>query len=171
MIWAALRWVGFAVLAVVALVVARMLAPGRKELEFDIFVLVLGAFGLIVLAAELRRLAPTAGRALVQETLEPDRPEERPIAGLLRLERELSMASARQFDLHYRLRPILRDVASARLERRGLALDSGRPVVQELLGDELFELTAPDREPPADRLAPGPGPEGLDRTIGRLERL
>ena len=34
------------------------------------------------------------------------------------------MASARQFDLHYRLRPILRDVAAARLERRGLALDS-----------------------------------------------
>jgi len=170
-IWAALRWVGFAVLAVVALVVARMLAPGRKELEFDIFVLVLGAFGLIVLAAELRRLAPAAGRSLVEEALEPDPPEERPIAGLLRLERELSMASARQFDLHYRLRPILRDVAAARLERRGLALDSGRPAVQELLGDELFELTAPDREPPADRLAPGPGPEGLDRTIGRLERL
>jgi hypothetical protein len=170
-IWAALRWVGFAVLAVIALVVARMLAPGRKALEFDIFVLVLGGLGLIVLAAELRRLAPTAEGSLVEEALEPEPDEERPIAGLLRLERELSMASARQFDLHYRLRPILRDVAAARLERRGVALDSGRPVVRELLGDELFELTAPDREPPANRLAPGPGVEGLDRTIGRLERL
>jgi hypothetical protein len=170
-IWAALRWVGFAVPAVIALVAARMIAPGRKDLELDVFVLVLGGFGLLVLAAELRRLAPTAERSLVEEALEPEPVEERPIAGLLRLERELSMASARQFDLHYRLRPILRDIAGARLERRGVDLDSGRPVVQELLGDELFELTAPDREPPKNRLAPGPGVEGLDRTIGRLERL
>ena len=171
MITAALRWAGLAVLAAIALLVARMVSPGRKDLELDVFILVLGGIGLLVLAAELRRLAPTAERSLVEEALEPEPAEERPIADLLRLERALSMASARQFDLHYRLRPILRDVAAARLEHRGLDLDSGRPVVQELLGDELFELTAPDREPPANRLAPGPGVEELDRTIGRLERL
>ena len=170
-ITAALRWVGLAVLAVIALVAARMISPGRRDLELDVFILVLGGIGLLVLAAELRRLAPTAERSLVEEALDPEPAEKRPIADLLRLERALSMASARQFDLHYRLRPILRDVAAARLEQRGLDLDSGRPVVQELLGDELFELTAPDREPPANRLAPGPGVEGLDRTIGRLERL
>jgi len=171
MIQAVLRWVGFAVLAVIALVIARITAPGRKDLELDIFVLVLGGLGLLVLAAELRQIAPAKEGSLVEEALEPEAPEERPIADLLRLERELSMASARQFDLHYRLRPILRDVAAARLEQRGLDLGSGRPVVHELLGDELFELTAPDREPPKDRLAPGPGLEGLDRTITRLERL
>ncbi len=171
MIRAALRWVGLAVPVVIALIAARMISPGRKDLELDIFVLVLGGLGLAVLAAELRRLAPTAEGSLVEEALEPEPPEKRPIADLLRLERELSMGAARQFDLHYRLRPILRDVATARLEKRGLDLDSGRPAVHELLGDELFELTAPDREPPADRLAPGPGVEGLDRTIGRLERL
>jgi hypothetical protein len=170
-IWAALRWVGFAAVAVVALVVARMLAPGRKELELDIFVLVLGGFGLLVLASELRRLAPPAGDSLVEAALEPEPVEERPIADLLRLERELSMAAARQFDLHYRLRPILRDIAAAKLERRGLAIDSGRPAVEELLGDELFELTSAEREPPSDRLAPGLGLDGLDRTISRLERL
>jgi len=168
---AALRWVGLAVPLVIALVAARMISPGRRELELDLFVLVLGGLGLMVLAAELGRLAPTAGESLVEQALEPEPPEERPIADLLRLERELSMASARQFDLHYRLRPVLRDVATARLEQRGIDIDSGRPVVQELLGDELFELTAPNREPPKNRLAPGPGIEGLDRTISRLERL
>lgn len=171
MIRAALRWVGLAVPLVIALVAARMISPGRRELELDLFVLVLGGLGLMVLAAELGRLAPTAGESLVEQALEPEPPEERPIADLLRLERELSMASARQFDLHYRLRPVLRDVATARLEQRGIDIDSGRPVVQELLGDELFELTAPNREPPKNRLAPGPGIEGLDRTISRLERL
>jgi hypothetical protein len=165
------RWVGLGMVAVIALVAARMISPGRKDLELDVFVLALGVLGLLVLSAELGRLAPSAEGSLVEDALEPDPVEERPIAGLLRLERELSMASARQFDLHYRLRPVLRDVAAARLEQRGLDLDSGRPVVQELLGDELFELTAADREPPKNRLAPGPGVEGLDRTIARLERL
>jgi hypothetical protein len=166
-----LRMVGLSVPIVIALVAARMISPGRESLELDIFVLVLGGVGLMVLAAELGRLAPTAEKSLVEEALEPEPPEERPIADLQRLERELSMASSRQFDLHYRLRPVLRDVATARLEQRGLDLDSGRPIVQELLGEELFELTAPDREPPKNRLAPGPGIEGLDRTITRLERL
>jgi hypothetical protein len=168
---AALRWVGLAVLAAIALVAARMISPGRKELELDVFVLVLGGLGLMVLAAELRRLAPTAERSLIEEALEPEPVEERPIADLLRLERELSMAAARQFDLHFRLRPILRDIATARLEQRGLDIDSGRPQVQELLGDELYELTTAEREPPANRLALGPGVDGLDRTIGILERL
>ena len=52
-----------------------------------------------------------------------------------------------------------------------MSLDSGSPSVQAALGEELWELTAPDREPPDDRLAPGPGLEELDRTITRLERL
>src|SRR5207247_841319 len=92
MIWALMRWVGFAAVAVVALVVAHMLAPGRKELELDVFVLVLGGLGLMVLASELRRLAPPAEGSLVEEALQPEPVEERPIADLLRLERELSMA-------------------------------------------------------------------------------
>jgi len=48
---AALRWVGLAVLAAIALVAARMISPGRKDLELDIFILVLGGIGLLVLAA------------------------------------------------------------------------------------------------------------------------
>ena len=114
---------------------------------------------------------PQLALEVIEEALQPEPVEERPIADLLRLERELSMAAARQFDLHYRLRPILRDIASARLDQRGLDIDSGRPQVEELLGDELYELTTAEREPPANRLAPGPGVDGLDRTIGRLERL
>jgi hypothetical protein len=168
---AALRWVGFAAVATIALLIARMVAPGRKELELDVFVLVLGGFGLVVLAAELKRLAPPAEGSLLEDALEPEPPEVRPIAELHRLERELSMAAARQFDLDYRVRPVLREVAAARLERRGLSIGSGSPAVRELLGDELWELVATDHDPLANRLAPGPGLDGLDRTISRLERL
>jgi hypothetical protein len=165
------RWVGFALLATIVLLVARAIWPGRQELELDIFVLVLGTFGLIVLVSEVRRIAPSADESLLEEALDPEPPEVHPIAELQRLDRELIMGSTRAFDLHYRLRPVLREIASARLERRGMALDSGSPSVQAALGENLWELTAPDREPPHDRLAPGPGLEELDRTIARLERL
>lgn len=171
MIWPVLRWVGFAAIATVALLVARLVAPGRKELELDVFVLVLGGFGLVVLASELKKMAPPAEGSLLQDALEPEPPEVRPIAELHRLERELSMAAARQFDLDHRLRPIFRDVAAARLERRGLSVDSPSPAVRDLLGDDLAELVTRDHDPLADRLAPGPGLDGLDRTITRLERL
>jgi hypothetical protein len=80
-IWALMRWVGFAAVAVVALVVAHMLAPGRKELELDVFVLVLGGLGLMVLASELRRLAPPAEGSRVAEALQPEPVEERPRPG------------------------------------------------------------------------------------------
>jgi hypothetical protein len=168
---ALVRWIGFAVLATIALLAARMISPGRQELELDVFVLVLGAFGLLVLASEVRRLAPPAEESILEAALEPEPPEVQPIAELHRLDRELTMGSTRAFDLHFRLRPVLREIASARLERRGLDLDSGSPAVREALGESLWELTDPDREAPHDRLAPGPGLEELDRTIARLERL
>ena len=124
---AVVRWIGFAVLATIALLAARMIWPGRQELELDIFVLVLGTFGLIVLASEVRRMAPDADESLLEAALEPEPPEVQPIAELHRLDRELTMGSTRSFDLHYRLRPVLREIAAARLERRGMSLDSGTP--------------------------------------------
>jgi len=170
-IQAILRWIGFAVTATVVLLVARQIWPGRQELELDVFVLALGTLGLIVLASEVRRIAPPADESVLETALEPEPPEVRPIAELHRLDRELTMGSTRAFDLHYRLRPVLREIASARLEQRGMTLDSGTPAVQDVLGEELWELTDPDREPPDNRLAPGAGLEKLDRTITRLERL
>jgi hypothetical protein len=66
---------------------------------------------------------------------------------------------------------VLREIAGSRLERRGVPLDSESPRVRELLGDELWELTAADREPSAYRQAPGVPLEDLERTVERLERL
>ncbi len=135
---AVVRWIGFAVLATIALLAARMIWPGRQELELDVFVLVLGTFGLIVLASEVRRIAPSPDESLLEEALDPEPPEEWPIAELHRLDRELTMGSTRSFDLHYRLRPVLREIAAARLERRGMSLDSGTPEVREALGESAL---------------------------------
>ena len=81
------------------------------------------------------------------------------------------MGAARAFDLHYRLRPVVREIAAGRLERRGLRLDTGNDAVRERLGEELWQLTRPDREPPHNRQGAGPGLDDVRRTIEELERL
>jgi hypothetical protein len=164
-------WLVWATLATIGLFVARVLAPGRSELELDIYVLALGGFGLLALSSALGRIAPREDESLLEEALDPEPPETARIASLARLEREVALGVSREFDLHYRLRPVLREIASARLERRGTRLDSDTTRARELLGDELWSLTEPDRKPPQNRQAPGIGFEELERTVERLERL
>jgi hypothetical protein len=168
---ALLTWIAYAVVATIGLFVARTIAPGRLELELDIYVLALGVLGLLVMSSTLGRIAPRDDESLLEEALEPEPPGTARIAALERLEREVALAASREFDLHYRLRPVLREIATARLERRGASLDSDSPRARELLGDELWSLTEPNREPPSNRQAPGIGFEELERTVERLERL
>jgi hypothetical protein len=164
-------WLVYAGLATIGLAVARALVPGRQELVLDIYVLTLGGLAILALTPALGVVAPRQGESLLEEALEPEQHEPARIAELDRLEREVALAASRDFDLHFRLRPVLREIAESRLERRGVQLDSGSPRVRELLGDELWELTAADREPSAYRQAPGVPLEDLERTVERLERL
>jgi hypothetical protein len=159
------------VFATLVLLVARGVAPGRRELELDIYVLALSALALLVMISWLRQIAPLEHGSRLAAALEPRARELPRIPELDRLERELSMGISRDYDLHYRLRPVVREIAMARLERRGLGLDSGSPAVRELLGDDLWKLVTPDREPPVDRQAPGPGLAELRQTVESLERL
>ena len=165
------RWLLYAGLATIGLLVARMLAPGRRELELDIYVLTLGGVALLAVSSALGDVAPREDESLLEEAMEPEQPEPARIAELDRLEREVALASSRDFDLHFRLRPVLREIAESRLERRGVQLDSESPRVRELLGDELWALTPPtaSRRPTARR--PGLPLEDLERTVERLERL
>jgi hypothetical protein len=149
------------VFATLGLVAARRIAPGRHELELDVYVLVLGAMAWLVMVSLLSQVAPRERGSRLAAALEPQEPELPRIPELDRLERELYMSASKDFDLHYRLR---------RLERRGLSLDSGSPAVRELVGD-LWPLVSPDREPPRNRQAPGPGLAELRQTVERLERL
>jgi hypothetical protein len=164
-------WLLYAGLATIGLFVARSIAPGRHELALDIYVLSLGGLGLLAVSSALGSIAPREKESVLEEALEPEPAETAPIAALERLEREVALAASREFDLHYRLRPVLREIAAARLERRGARLDSDTTRARELLGDELWSLTEPDREPPQNRQAIGIGFDGLERTVERLERL
>jgi hypothetical protein len=153
------------------LLFARAVAPGRRELELDVYVLALGGLAILVLVSWLREIVPSKGQSELEDAL-GHRPAQPPrIAELDRLEREIYMGAARSFDLHYRLRPVIREIAGGKLERRGLSLDSGSDTVRGLLGDELWELVRPDREAPWDRQSAGAGVDEIRRTVERLERL
>ena len=73
--------------------------------------------------------------------------------------------------MHRRLRPLLRELAAARLRRRGVQLDHDGDRARELLGDELWEIVRPGRPMPADRFGPGLSGSELRRLVERLEAV
>jgi hypothetical protein len=160
-------WLFLTALASVALLFARILEPGWFELELDVYILAVGSlalFDVVILARDSfpREGVPEIVAALEREREEPTRPAE-----LERLERELTMATATAFDLHLRLRPLLREVAGARLAARGLQLDESGDVV----GEELWELVRPERPAPSDRNAAGIPAGELRRAVEAVEAL
>ena len=82
----------------------------------------------------------------------------------------VSFAQASAFDLHYRLRPILREVAAARLARRGVVLDREPQRARALLGEPAWELVRPDREP-GERFERGWAEADLVKVLEGLESV
>jgi hypothetical protein len=160
------------VLATIAYAVARLGEPGRRALWLDVYLLVLGAIAVFAAVLATREAFPldrgsALAAALEREPRDALRPHE-----LERLEREVTLGTSTAFDLHYRLRPILREVAEQRLaDRHGLRLDRGGREVEAALGEELWELVRPERKPPEKRWAPGLEDEAVRRVVERLEAL
>lgn len=161
-------WIVFAGLATVALLLARFFAPGRFELELDIYILAIGGVALLEIVVVTREAYPEQRHSALAGALERKQAEGARPAEIERLERELTLAAASAFDLHARLRPTLREIAATRLAVRGLRLDDDGA---DVLDEELWELVRPDRPPPTDRHAPGIPPEALRGVVERLEAL
>jgi hypothetical protein len=162
--------VAAAVAAVLAVVALATGAPRGRLV--DGYVLFVGALVLFGLVRATRAAAPWQARSAFDEARRArPRPPERP-RELAKLEREVVLAATSAFDVHFRLRPLLRDVAEHRLaSRRGLDLDSGSASVRAALGSERWEIVRPDRPPPRDRLAPGLSLPRLRAAVDVLERI
>jgi uncharacterized membrane protein len=160
-------WLFLAVILSGVLLFARLLAPGRFELELDVYILVLGALAVFNNVLAAGEAFPREERSALAEALDRDAPEAQRPAELDRLERELTMANASAFDTHARLRPVVREIVGVRLGARGLRLEDS----EEVLGPELWELAREDRPAPADRHAPGTPAATLRRVVERLEKL
>lgn len=156
--------------ALVGVLLVYSSVPAHRLL--DGYLLFLGSLLLLALV----RATNLAGRAeeaslyeiaLSRHERRPERPQ-----ALEKLERAVALAAVSSFDVHLRLRPVLREIAAHRLaEQRGSDLDRGSPEVREALGDELWDLVRPDREPPDDRFGPGLPLARLSRALERLERI
>ena len=154
------------------LVSALVFRPGDWQLALDVWLLALGAVALAAAVAATRRALPSPRPAPFEAAVRGQAEDAERLPQLARVERELVMATTMAFDVHFRLRPLLREVAEHRLAtRRGLSLDSGSAAVREALGDELWELVRPDRERPRYQHGPGiPLPE-LRAAVEALERM
>jgi hypothetical protein len=154
-------------LATALLVVLAIAFPGKRTIFLGVYVLVLGVFVLSGLVGSFRTLRPRAWERSPFDR-RPDRPEPAfAIDELARIDRLVVLGGANAFDLHYRLRPLLRELAADRLSAgHGVSLDRA----QRLLGDELWELVRADRQV-GRRTGLGVAPAELAGFVERLEAL
>jgi hypothetical protein len=159
-----------AALGAAGLGAALAVAPGSRALAADVYVLVVGALALLaagrIAAAAHRGEASAFDEALRHEAPRAERPKE-----LERLEREVTLAGARAWDLHFRMRPALSEIASHRLAPRGIDLEEQPDAAAAALGPDAWELLRPDRPPPADRIGPGLPLARLTEIVTKLEGL
>jgi hypothetical protein len=143
----------------------------QARLAVYAYLLFLGVLaGRALLRLTISSLPPPAPSAL-EAAVRRQPPPDRDIAEAEKLRQLVYLAEHSEFEFHYRLRPLLREVAAARLaRRRGLDLD-GDEAAAALLGDEAWEMLRPDRPPADDKLARGPEEDQFERLIGRIEAL
>ena len=168
----AIRLAILAAAAGVGVVLTITLLPVSRSRTVDGYILFLGSLLLILLVHATRTVSDGGGASVYERALVRRRPgAERP-RELAKLEREVVLGASTAFDLHMRLRPLLREIAAHRLaSRRGLDLDAGGPAVQAVLGDELWALVRPGVDPPDDRFAPGLPVPRLRAAVDTLERI
>ena len=167
--------IGLAAVAVgvgVALAFVLLLFPVPRERLVDGYVLFVGGLLLLGLVHATRAAGGGGDVSLYERALRRSRGGGARPKELARLEREVVLSATSAFDVHMRLRPLLREVAQHRLSTaRGLDLDAGSRETRALLGPELWELLQPEREPLNDRFAPVLPPPRLRAHLDTLERI
>jgi len=158
----------FATVLLLGLVVAF---PGNRGTFIGVYELVLGGIAVAVLVGSLQKLRPQRWERSPFDR-RPEKPDPPAAVGELeRIDRLVVLGSGNAFDLHYRLRPLLRDLARERLHaRHGIELDRDAERARPLLGEELWELVRPEREL-GRRSGPGVPPPVLAQVVDRLEAL
>ena len=146
--------------------------PVELGLVLDVYVLFLGAVTLLALVRTTGVAQPGSAqspfdRALVVAKPRPERPPD-----LLRLEQQVALAATTAFDVHFRFRPVAREIAAQRLWRRHACdLEADPERAESLLGGDVWELVRPDRPPPDDPFAAGLPPGRMATVVERLEQV
>jgi hypothetical protein len=151
---------------------AAVFLPLSPGLVLDLYLLFVGGITLLALVRTTGVAQPGSGHSPFEVALRPIRPRPQRPPELVRLEQRIALAVTTAFDVHFRLRPAVRDVAAQRLwARHAVDLEAHPDRAQALLGASVWELARPDRPPPADPFAPGLGVRGIERVVGELEQV
>jgi hypothetical protein len=85
---------------------------------------------------------------------------------------DVALAQVGEFDVHFRLRPQLRDIAAAGLAMQsGIDLDRQPERARERLSPETWELVRPDRPRPERTGESGISSVSLSAVVTELETL
>jgi hypothetical protein len=140
------------------------------SLVAEVALIVVGAIGAGICLALLALQLP-AGDPVFERGRRPRVRTQTWPAQLVRLERVVQRSGTSALDVHTRLRPVLVEIAEARLGRRGLRLDRDAEEARGLLGPQVWELVRPDRPAPPSRDAPGLRPGELEQVLDALEAV
>jgi hypothetical protein len=162
---AALVIAGGAVL--VGIVASTSISSGAAR---DIYLLFICAIAVLALLKAIRGFSM---ERFSYEQNEPSRQSDGALPpGLSRIERGVALGAATSFDFHFRLRPLLQEIARQRLTtHHGIDLELRHLDAQVVLGKELWEIVRPDKEPPANRFAAGLSLDRLRTAVTRLEQI
>jgi hypothetical protein len=130
---------------------------------------VVGVIATVIGVAALAARLPVAKRP---RTPPPRPPSTSSLPSqLLRIQRIVERSGESGVAAHTLLRPVLSEIAEARLARRGVQLNRDHDEARQLLGHEAWELVRPDRPQPHDARAPGVAPRELEAVLDSLEAL
>jgi hypothetical protein len=156
--------VGWIVTATLVFAAVALALPGDRRIAFHIYILVVGAIVMSAVISAVTGAVPRDRRSQLERALDAKPDPRHEVDELLRMERVVTMGVGSAIDLHTRLLPLLRDIAAARLERQGR-----RPGPTTL--GRWWDLLRPDRDPPADRFAPGIPEAQLRELVADLGRM
>jgi hypothetical protein len=137
-------------------------------MTLEAVVIVVGVIATVISVIVVATRLPAAERPPPPRRGPPRR--SRP-SQLLRIERIVERSGEDGRAAHTLLRPVLVEIATARLARRGVQLDRDHDEAQRLLGPDAWELVRPDRPPPHDHRVRGVSPRELEAMLDRLEAL
>jgi hypothetical protein len=138
--------------------------PGLRNVTLHVYVFAVGGLLMLGLVAAAGDSAPRRLRSELDRALAESGEHAQKLPEVEKLQREVSLATASAYDLHFRLLPHLREIAQCRLER------AGKTAGPETLG-RWWELLRPDRQEPEDRFSPGIKQAELRALVDDLERM
>jgi len=144
------RTIALGAFAGVGLGVALLVSPGAPGLTVEIYLFVVAALVVAAVVLDVANALPLAEPVPLQRP-----PRSQYVGQLESVARALQLAEASSFGLHNTLRPIVREIAAARLARHGVSLDRQPERARALIGAQTWELVRPDREAPAGRSGSG----------------